>query len=65
MKVQQSNKSEDLTVYKDEILRNIEEIWGFTIHWGFIMFYSDWNPDQKDQRTNLRSKDWIPNQCTM
>ena len=53
-----SNKSEDLTIFKDEILKNIQEIWGFIqIYWGFkCNIQSESTPDQ---RTGSKLK------CTM
>ena len=47
-----SNKSEDLTIFKDEILKNIQEIQGFIqIYWGFIMYTG--NPNQPQQVCDL------------
>ena len=51
-----SNKSEDLTIFKDEILKNIQEIQGFIqIYWGFKCNIQIGNPDQRN-----KSKNWIP-----
>ena len=38
-----------------EILRKSEDL---TIYWGFIMQYSDWNPDQTNQRSKDPTESW-------